>query len=223
MGPVRPTGFDEGIGTTVADTSGYDITGIVQGATWTTTGRYGGALQFDGSSSYVDLGNPVPLQITGSMTWSAWMQAAATPTDDVNLVAKSDDVSGWQLKTTRSTGPRTFAVAVSGGPDDFAQRHSTNVRLLGVWYHVAGVYDATARTLDIYINGELDNGTLSGTVPASQMDSPVNVNIGRRSGGFHFNGIIDNVRIYNRALNQTEIQSDMSTPIALPLIARDDF
>ena len=78
---------------------------------------------------------------------------------------------------------------------------------------VAGVYDATARTLDIYVNGVRVNGPLIGTVPASQVNSSVNVNIGRRSGGFYFNGVIDEVRMYNRALSATEIQADMNTPI----------
>ena len=100
----------------------------------------------------------------------------------------------------------------------FAQRYSTTVRSLNVWYHVAGVYNASARTLDIYVNGVLNNGTLSGTVPASQINSAVNVNIGRRSGGsgYYFNGVIDDVRIYNRALSQAEIQADMNTPVGSP-------
>jgi hypothetical protein len=57
---------------------------------------------------------------------------------------------------------------------------------------------------------------LIGTVPASQLNSPVNVNIGRRSGGFYFNGIIDDMRVYNRALSQAEIQADMNTPVGSP-------
>src|SRR6185436_4370830 len=63
-------------------------------------------------------------------------------------------------------------------------------------------------------NGTLDNGTLSGTIPASQIDRNVSVNIGRRSGGFDFNGVIDEVRIYNRALTPMQIQTDMNTPIS---------
>ncbi len=59
----------------------------------------------------------------------------------------------------------------------------------------------------------LDSGTLQGTVPTSQILQNVNVNIGRRTGGYYFNGVIDEVRIYNRALSQTEIQTDMNTPI----------
>ena len=85
-----------------------------------------------------------------------------------------------------------------------------------MWYHVAGVYNASAQTLDIYVNGVQDNGTLRGTIPASQINSAVNVNIGRRSGGYYFNGVIDDVRIYNRALSQAEIQADMNTPVGTP-------
>lgn len=198
----------------MTDASGHGITGTVQGATWTTGGRYGSALNFNGSSGYVDLGNPALLQSTGSMTWSAWVKAAVNPADDGNIVAKSDWASGWQFKTSPDTGPHTFWVAVSGGTNSFAQRYSTTVRLLNVWYHVAGVYDAATRTLNIYVNGVLDSGVLSGTVPASQVNSAANVNIGRRSdGGFYFSGVIDEVRIYNRALSAAEIQADMNTPI----------
>jgi len=152
------------------------------------------------------------------MTWSAWVEAAADPADDGQIVAKADDASGWQLKTSPDTGPHTFGVRVAGATNTLAQRYSTTVRSLNVWYHVAGVYNASAQTLDIYVNGVLDNGTLSGTIPASQINSAVNVNIGRRSGGsgYYFNGVIDDVRIYNRALSQAEIQADMNTPVGTP-------
>ena len=78
---------------------------------------------------------------------------------------------------------------------------------------MAGVYNATAGTLDIYVNGVQDNGTLSGTVPASQVVPALNPTIGKRPGGFYFNGVIDNLRIYNRALSAAEIVADMSTPV----------
>jgi hypothetical protein len=78
---------------------------------------------------------------------------------------------------------------------------------------VTGVYDATAQTLNIYVNGVLDNGVLSGSVPSSQYSDPANVNIGRRGGGFYFQGTIDEVRLYNRALTQAEIQADMNAAV----------
>ena len=211
-GLVAAYGFEEASGTSVNDGSGNGNTGAVNAATWA-TGKYGGALSFNGSSSYVDLGNPSALNLTGSMTLSAWVMATSTPPDDGQIIAKSDNVSGWQLKTTADTGVETFGVAVSPDGTSHVQRYSQTVRALNTWYYVAGVYNASAQTLDIYVNGALDNGTLKGTVPASQFDSSVNVNIGARSGGFYFNGLIDEVRIYNRALSAAEIQSDMASPV----------
>ena len=139
--------------------------------------------------------------------------------DDGQIIAKSDDSSGWQLKTSPDTGPHTFAIAISSSSGR-VQRYSTTVRALNTWYHVAGVYNATARTLDIYVNGVRDNGVLVGTVPAAQVVSNVNVNIGRRTNGFYFRGVIDDVRVYNRALTPAEISlivsggSDTQAPTA---------
>jgi len=147
------------------------------------------------------------------MTWSAWVKAAANPGDDGNIIAKSDATSGWQFKTSLDTGSQTFGIAVSGSANDWTQRYSSTVRSLNVWYHVAGVYNAAAQTLDFYVNGVLNNGVLVGAIPASQLNSSANVNIGRRSDGLYFNGVIDEVRIYNRALTASEIQSDMNTPL----------
>ena len=204
--------FDEGTGTTVADASNHGLTGTISGATWTTQGKYTNALSFNGTSGYVDLGNPASLQMTGSMTLSAWVKATANPPDDGQIIAKSDNVSGWQLKTSPDTGPHTFGIAISDG-STHVQRYSSTVRALNVWYHIAGVYNAKPHTLDIYVNGVLNNGVLKGVIPASQSNANVNVNIGRRTGGYYFKGIIDEVRLYNRALTQLEIQSDMNTPL----------
>jgi glucose/arabinose dehydrogenase len=93
-------------------------------------------------------------------------------------------------------------------------RYGATVLQTNGWYHVTGVYNASARTLAVYVNGQLDNGALVGTVTSSQQNSTNNVNIGRRaSGNYQFNGRIDDVRIYNRVLSQAEIQSDMNTAL----------
>ena len=77
------------------------------------------------------------------------------------------------------------------------------------------MYDAAARTLSIYVNGVLDNGVLSGAVPASQYNAPFDVNIAQRPGypgTFNFRGTIDEVHVFNRALTAAEIQTDMNVP-----------
>ena len=116
-GLVAAYGFNEGSGTTTADASGNGLTGTLNGAAWTTLGKFGNALSFNGSSNYVDLGNPTPLKLTGSMTWSAWIYATANPADDGQIIAKSGGTNGTlgsQFKTSPDTGPHTFGVAVSG-------------------------------------------------------------------------------------------------------------
>jgi fibronectin type 3 domain-containing protein len=205
--------LSEGAGSTTADISGNNATGTLVGAPVWTTGRYGSALQFDGMS-YVDLGNPVPLRLTGSMTLSAWINIGTNPDDDGAIVAKFGS-RGWQLKTSADTGARRAAIQISSNGSDSIQRHSASVLTPGVWYHVAGAYDATARTLQIYVNGVLDNGALSGTVPAAQFDAPFNANIAQRTespGTFNFIGRIDEVHVFNRALTAAEVEIDMNQP-----------
>ena len=215
--PVLAYGFDAGSGTTVTDASPSAITGTLNGAAWTTAGRFGDALTYDGATSYVNVGNPTPLKLTGSMTVEAWVMAAGIPADDGQIIAKSDSGSsaaGWQFKTTPDTGARTFGIAISPNGSSFVQRYSTTVVALNTWYHVAAVYNAAARTLDIYVNGVLDDGVLNGTVPGSQFDPNVSVSIGKRSGGWYFNGTIDELRVYNVPLTQAQIQSDMNTRVS---------
>ena len=79
---------------------------------------------------------------------------------------------------------------------------------------MAGVYDATSQSLNVYLNGQLDNGPLVGTITSTQQNSAGNVLVGQRSsGGFNFVGGIDNVRLYSRALTPSEIQADMNAPL----------
>jgi uncharacterized protein (TIGR03437 family) len=206
--------FDENSGSTTTDASGNSNTGQIKGATWTASAKHGKALSFNGSSSYIDLGKSATLQSSGSMTWSAWIYATGNPPDDGQIIARSDNSTGWQLKTTPDTGKRTFGIAVSGSSSGHTQRYSKTVYSLNTWYYVAGVYNTGTKTLDIYVNGVLDNGTLTGTIPGSQVNPALNATIGERSGGYYFKGVIDDVRVYNRPLSVAEIQNDMNTAVS---------
>jgi hypothetical protein len=203
--------LDEGTGTTTADISGNNTAGGLIGSPTWTTGVYGSALAFSGTN-YVDLGNPSSLRLTGSMTLSAWINISENPWDDGAIVGKLQR-SGWQLKTSPDTGVRTAALQISSNGADSIQRYSSTVLVPNTWYHLAGVYDAAARTLNVYVNGNLANGVLSGTVPAAQADAPFNVNIGQRTGypgTFNFRGRIDEVHVFNRALSAAEVRDDMN-------------
>jgi hypothetical protein len=202
--------LNEGAGTMAADISGNNTTGVLSYPAWG-GGVYGNAATFSGSN-YINLGNPTSLRLTGSMTLSAWINISENPWDDAAIVAKLER-SGWQLKTSPDTGVRTAAIQISSNGSDSIQRYSSTVLAPNTWYHVAGVYDAATRNLNIYVNGVLANGVLSGAVPAAQVDAPYNVNIGQRTGyptTFNFRGRIDEVHIFNRALGASEVRDDMN-------------
>ena len=149
------------------------------------------------------------------MTVSAWVNSAAFPGDDAAIVSKRNGSEvGYQLDTTIDRGPRTIGFKLTSSSGGRMFRYGATTLQANTWYHVAGVYDAASASLHVYLNGQLNDGVLDGTVTTSQQNSPLNVNIGRRpSGGFLTIGRIDDVRIYSRALTQAEIQADMSTPV----------
>jgi hypothetical protein len=90
-------------------------------------------------------------------------------------------------------------------------RYGETPLVVDTWYHVAGVYDAEARTLDVYLNGKRDNGFLRGRVTGTQRSSRGALYVGRRSDltGFEFAGSIADVRLYSRALTRAEVLAAM--------------
>ncbi|MGW5238720.1 PQQ-dependent sugar dehydrogenase [Monashia sp. NPDC004114] len=206
--------FDEGSGTLAADASGRGLTGtLTGGATWG-AGKYGSALLLNGQNQYVALGNPPALRLTGSMTVSAWINSSSFPADDAAVVSRRGSI-GMQLDTTIDRGPRTIGFKLTNAAGNDMFRYGATAMLAGTWYHIAGVYNAATSSLDVYLNGVLDNGALVGTVTSTQQNSPDDVLIGRRAGGgFEFLGSLDDVRIYDRALTPSEIRADMNTPLA---------
>ena len=148
---------------------------------------------------------------------SAWVNSAAFPVDDAAIVSKrAGGEVGYQLDTTVDRGPRTIGFKLTNSSGGNMFRYGATALQANTWYHVTGVYNAATSELHVYLNGQLDDGTLLGTVSSTQQNSSANVNIGRRPGfsNFNLNGRIDDARIYNRALTPTEIQADMNTPVA---------
>lgn len=194
--------LDEGSGGTTADASGKLVTGtLVNGPVWT-PGRAGHALQFDGVDDRVSLGNPAHLRFTGAMTLSAWVWIDSF-TSNGRIVDKQGGSGsrGWSLNI-ESGGHASFQIATS----------STALLLINgtplptqQWVHLAGTYEPGV-ALRLYVNGVL-NASLTSGVPTSQYNSALDVVIGSRpDGNTPFDGKIDDVRIYNRALTAAEIQ-----------------
>ncbi len=195
--------FDDIHGETVDDLSGTGLDG-------TLVENLGGkALRLRDASQFVSVGNAIGLRLMGSITISAWINASSFPIDDAVIVSNHEP--GFQLDTTVDAGTRTIGFKLTDPCGEVIARYGATELLRDTWYHVAGVYDAEARALNVYLNGQPDDGELWGQIPSTQEPSNANVYIGRRPGraGYGFSGQVDDVRIYSRALYPLEIEKTM--------------
>ncbi len=193
--------FEEGSGATTADASGNGLSGtLVNGPSWVSSPLGNFALDLGASADGVDLGNPTSLQLTGAMTLSAWVNVDSLAGSG-RFIAKggASGRRGWSLNL-ESTGVWAFQVAAN----------STTVVALNAspvitnqWVHVAGVFDPDVPAMRLYIYGALV--AERNDVPRAQFNSPANVFVGRRENGTEFDGRIDEVRVFNRALSGEEI------------------
>ncbi len=196
--------------TWVYDFSGNNNNGTGYGSPWTANSKQGNALRFDGVDDYVNLGNNASLNITGSITISAWVKADSFP--NYAMIATKGDVNlepGWELRYTGTTGKIEFYTRTSGGVRGML---GTTVTQTGIWYHVVSVYNSTNALL--YING-ISEGTNSGTATGSDFNNSRNLNIGRRYNSATsqlFNGTIDEVLILNCSVNAANITAANNTP-----------
>jgi hypothetical protein len=198
--------FDAGDGRRVLDASGNNTVGSIMNGASRVPGLMGQSLKLDGKNQYVDLGNPRNLRLTGSMTITAWINSSSFPFDDAAIVSSFGGL-GYQLDTTVDQGSRTIGFKLADRYRRLMARYGRTQLEPNRWYHIAGVYDAPARALHVYLNGQLDDGCLVGEVTTSQHISGLPVYIGKRPDmdRFEFAGLIDEVRIYSLPLSPGEI------------------
>jgi hypothetical protein len=211
-------GFNESAGAiTTNDASGNGHVGAVREAQFV-PGRFGNALSFDGINDWVTVTDTTssPLDLTNGMTIEAWVN----PTT----------LAGWETVVMKErAGGLTYALyahdggTLAGGAAepagynrigaDQAVRGAGTLQT-GEWTHLAFTYDGQNQRL--YVNGQLVR-TRAQTGLNAQNNNALriggnNVNITTFANEF-FHGMIDEVRIYNRALSLSEIQADMLTPV----------
>ena len=203
--------LDEESGRLAFDSSGNGLNGRFSVEPERVSGATGTNAVFDGRKESIDIGRSTALRLAGSMTITAWINSSSFPYDDAAIVSQLHGSSGYQLDTTIDKGARTIGFKLRNAYGNLMARYGATPLIAGTWYYVAGVYDARKRTLDVYLDGKLDNGPLIGPVTSSQHSSRWPVYIGRRSDsdGFGFAGLIRDVRIYSLALTGDEIAAVM--------------
>lgn len=213
-GPAAYWSFSEGSGTTVADLSGNGNTGTVSNETmWTAGGKTGSALVFNGSGAYdpasptpvtyVDAGAGESLDISGSITVMAWIKSGSDwgTSNFPRIVDKmGTDSDGYALEIDKLNNKLDLSL-----PDGDIYSDAGMIAT-GKWQHVAATADGAV--IKFYVNGAPAGTVESAFLPTH---SDLALWIGDRSGtqgARTFNGTIDEVKIYPRALSALEIQEE---------------
>jgi len=186
--------LDDGGGATAADSSGNSNTGtLFNGPAWA-AGQANGALSFDGVDDHVSIPNSPSLSPTNAMTLAAWVNTRDVAATQQIIGKYSGTLGGPYFLRVQNPGAIRFR---AGG----VNLTSGTVLTANTWYYVAGTYDGSQ--LRLYVNG-----TLRASVAASgaMADNGLNVNIGSlTNGGGYFKGLLDEVRLYGRALTAQEV------------------
>ena len=205
-GPIAYWSFDEGEGDIAHDYSGNNNDGTIHGATWT-DGVSGSALDFDGMSAYVDCGNFQVLAGSAELTMCLWMYPRVFPDppgDNDGIFMQFDDYDHQYGIRFDGSGDRLAGYVEDAGIACCALVFYSELTE-NTWYHVVYTFSGSCSTL--YLDAELRHTRPNCEVSALP-DLNNNLVIGSMLAGSSqvFNGIIDEVRIYDRALSQDEIQ-----------------
>jgi hypothetical protein len=198
-GLVLSYNFEEGAGAIVHDASGNGNNGVVTSPSWTTDGRLGGALLFAGKQSLLTAPGAPSLDLTNGMTLEAWVKPSNLGGWRAILVKEMASNICWGLFANNTWPSARFFIGES-------RMVNANVRFTREqWAHLAVTYDGVTATL--YLNGAVA-GVLAHPGPlATSPASPLRIG-GETIWGGYFSGVIDEVRIYNRAVSASEIQAE---------------
>src|SRR5581483_2482078 len=199
-GLVAAYSFDEGTGTTVTDSSGHGNAGTVIDATWTPDGIHGGALSFNGFDSRVVVPDAASLHLTTAMTIEAWVMPTTVDQARRDVIHKGADDYYLAASSPNAERPLVGATASPSAIEAYGQPLSENA-----WTHLVGTYDGT--TVRLYVNG-VNVSSVARTIDLTTSTDPVEIGAASLYGEF-FEGIIDEVRIYNVALTPTQVYANM--------------
>src|SRR5262245_20412824 len=205
---VAAYGFEEGSGTTAVDSSGRGNRGTLAGPA-RRAGKLGQALSFNGAGNLVNVADSNSLDLTNGMTLEAWVYptAASDSFDTVVLKERGTTSLAYALYAADGAGrPPSTYINIVGSDRSVA---GTSNLSLNTWSHLAATYNGSA--LRLYVNGT-QVATRNQTGNAAATTNALRIG-GNTVWGEYFAGLIDEVRVYNTALTQAQIQTDMSTPV----------
>ncbi|TAN33170.1 LamG domain-containing protein, partial [Patescibacteria group bacterium] len=185
------------------------VSGSVPLSNTTADAKYSRAGSLDGNDAVVvsDSSSLRPAQLTVS----AWIKPNGVQVGAARILEKywggAPTWDSFVLRygyTDNGENPNaiTFDIGKSGG---WTGCISTSTSFSGVWSFIVGTYDK--QSLKIYVNGQLDNGNCPETADVIYTSGALNIGKYEGGSGFNYNGIVDDVRVYNRALSASEVRN----------------
>ena len=185
----------------VLDGSGNGYDGTIMGDPNFVDGIAGQALDLDGDGDYIDCGNDPNLGMleTNQVTVATWVTIRSIAHQWAAIAAKGED--SWRIGNA-SLDPRFhMGIAIWNAPDTASIDAVTAVGF-DEWHHVVGMYDGAS--INVYLDGALDVSVPT-TQPIGPDELPVLIGDNPGATGRYWDGLIDEVLIYNRALSDEEI------------------
>jgi alpha-mannosidase len=191
--------LDESSGTTASDATGTGHTGTVSGATWQPSGGHIlGALSFDGSNDNVTATATTDLNITDYITVAGWFKTSQAATTSTSIIRHDGHFTALQL-VSGGTGRAVYWIGATKYYLNFTWSYNNNA-----WHHYAAVYDKNVGA-KIYIDGTL---VTSAATTGALATSAKNLSLGATETATEpYSGLLDDVRVYNKALSQAEVQT----------------
>ncbi|HEX3174529.1 MAG TPA: LamG domain-containing protein, partial [Solirubrobacterales bacterium] len=204
-GLVLAYGFEETSGTLASDASPAKNDGTVNGATSTASGRFGRALSFDGVNDRVDVPDAASLELSSAMTLEAWVRPNSSRLHAPVIAKETTNFYTYRLEAGGEIQgiPEGF---ISDAPWSWEDAEDTKALPNGSWSHLALTYDGV--NMRLYVNGNL----VSTRAAAKPTVDGLKLGIGAYRTAF-YEGLIDEVRVYNRALSASEIGADMNAAV----------
>lgn len=201
--------LNDGNGTVVSDSSGNNFHGTTNNTSWV-DGVDGTALEFNGTNSNVTLPAAAFASIDQEITIAMWVLGSATQPrkDSIFYATNSTGARLLNIHLPWSNSNVYWDAGDSSGYDRINKVASSS-EFKGQWNHWAFTKNSTLGVMSIYLNGQLWHSEAGNTAPLSGI---TNVRLGSQTSGNVYDGMIDEVTLYNSALSPANIRELYSRP-----------
>ena len=192
----------------VVDSSPLNNHGIAYGAIPSTEGIFNSAGEFDGVDDYIEIFDNASLNFNASddITIQYWVKPNSFSTNGSTPVVKRESGAGYEVQIDANGGVSWY---LSDGTYTKADTDNSGILILNTWNHVAVVFDRENNEITRYLNGVV-TGSVDNFGNVGDLSNNLSLSIGGRflRADAYFNGLIDNVSIYNFTRTETQILAD---------------